>query len=228
MARIQYGPIISDISGSIGSATFQKSLYGNTLRNKPTGHKSATPVQFTTRNIMCQCQYAWQALSVAQRKQWDQFIAFSGAKINRDRAILLTGHSLFLKYNFQRLLKGLSVLSVPTYISAPAWPSVTSITYAGNNVYSHFNANIDTLELWITLFISAPHLSSQSFSAQGLRYLPIGYSGGTYVNFENTYPPIFGRILTNGDIVHVKYQFWSRISPLLSFVRSSIFTVIPD
>lgn len=225
MARIKYGPIISDISGSIGSATFQKSLYGNTLRNKPRPHKNATQTQLNVRGLMIQCQYGWKALSVASRRQWDQFIAFSGQSINRDRGILLTGHTLYLKYNLARLLHGLTLLNSLAYKSAPLWPAVSSIQVDGNIMYCNYSGNITTLNIWPTFFISPRRPASQSFSKAGLRNLLQTSDTDTTSVYDANYSVIFGRDLVAGDIVHVKIQFWSRVTPILSSVQTGIFTV---
>lgn len=224
MARIQYGQLVSDISGSIGSATFQKSLYGNTLRTKPTGHKSSSAVQQTRQNIMLQCQYAWQALTPAQRKQWDQFIAFSCQSINRDRTILTTGHALFIKYNFQRLLYNLSVLTVPAYISSPLWPSLQYLLIVGGNPWFRFSIMLDGASFIPSLSVSPVRKASQSFSKSGLRFLFDPSISDHDLRFTTQYYNIFGRNLILGDIVHYQFQSWSKTSPILSALQTGIIT----
>lgn len=226
MARIKYASIVSEVSGSVGSATFQKSLYGNTLRNRPRPHKSGTAAQLYARSIMMQCQYAWRALDPATRKQWDQYIAFSGASINRDRGILMTGHSLYLKYNFTRLIASLAILNTPAYVSAPQWPSLIAIRVNGNILYMEFSVNPFSTNIYSTSLFSPLRLSSQSFSKQGLRFMVSGIHFQQYYYFNNSYLPVFGRMLVPGDVVHVQHQLWLSTAPILSAIQTAVFTVV--
>jgi len=225
MARIKYAGIISEASGSVGSATFQKSLYGNTLRSKPVSHKSGTASQLYCRALMMQCQYEWRALDSATRIQWDQFIAFSGQHIKADRGVLMSGHSLFLKYNFLRLLQRLAILTTPIYLSAPAWPSLTTISYNGGASWMLFNANLDTLQVYCTLKLSYKRLPSQAYSAQGLRYIYPSSITGYYIWLNGGYSSVFGAQFAVNDILHYQIQFWSRIAPILSSIQTGIITI---
>ena len=225
MARIKYAGIISEASGSVGSATFQKSLYGNTLRLKPLSHKSGTVSQLYCRALMMQCQYAWRALTPATRIQWDQFISFSGQHIKADRGVLMTGHSLFLKYNFHRLLQRLSILGTPIYLSAPAWPSMSTISYNGGASWILFTANLDTLNIYCTIKLTNKRLPSQAYSSQGLRYIYPASITGYYIWLNGGYSSVFGAQFAVNDILHYQLQFWSRISPILSSIQTGIITI---
>jgi len=227
MARIKYASIVSDVSGSVGSATFQRSLYGPILRNRPRNTRAGTASQLKARSVMMQCQYAWRALSVAQRKQWDQYIAFSGASINRDRGILMSGHSLYLKYNFHRLLRGLSVVNNLIYISAPQWPVIDYLQTSPTYVYIRFTGNLTTLNIWPTLLLSPKRVASWSFSKQGLRFMLDTYASTYYLGYTNVYNQIFGRPIAYADIIHYQLQWWSRTAPILSAIQTGILSAQP-
>jgi hypothetical protein len=225
MARVTFASIVADVSGSVGSATFQKSLYGNTLRTKPRTGKKGTPSQLLSRATMQACQYAWQALSVADRRQWDQFIGFSGASIKRDRNILLTGHALFIKYNFARLISGYAILNNPTYISSPAWPTLDHLYVSGTALFATYSDILGDLDIWATLFVSTPRLPSQSFSRVNLRFLSTGFVAGAYIRYNDIYVDLFGAICAVGQTLDYQLQFFSELSPILSFVKTGSITV---
>jgi hypothetical protein len=225
MARIRYGSIVSDVSGSIGSATFQKSLYGNTLRSKPLNNRTATAKQQLIRSYMQACQAGWRALSSANRNQWNQFIAFSGQSINRDRNILITGHALFLKWNFARLVNGLAIVSTLVYSGAPQWPNLTTIRTDGDVMIFDFDQNLNTLQVFPTFFLSNCSDIENSFSASGLRHISAMSVGGVYMFGYNNYLNVFGRKIYVNAFLNFKYQFWSTVSPILSSVRTGVIKV---
>jgi hypothetical protein len=225
MARIKYASIVSGVSGSVGSATFQKSLYGDVLRNRPRSGNYLTPSRQIIKMYMTQCQYEWQALNPAQRRQWNQYIAFSGATIKRDRSILLTGHSLFIKYNFLRLLQELSVLTDPAYISSPEWPSLVYLKYNSGNLQAQFSGDLVALGIYVTLFLSFKRKTSQSYSPVGLKCMYPLYMSTNTCGYDSLYVQAFGSRYALYDTIHYRYRLWSGSAPILSPVITGIKTV---
>lgn len=176
---------------------------------------------------MMACQYAWQDLTSAQRKQWNQFVAFSGQSINRDRGILTTGHALFLKYNYARLAAGLSVLDTIVYKSAPTWPGLYFLQVAGGILYVNYTVNLVGLNILVSFFISPARPPSQSFSRTKQRYLPGGIIAGSLIHYDNTYYAIFGRNPQVGEFYHCRYQFFSTVSPILSSIQTGVYEMYP-
>ena len=109
MARIKYGPLISDIAGSVGGSTFQRSASGNTLRNKPIPIHTTSGSQLQVRQYMKMAHAAWLAMEITERQQWNQFVNYSTPKIKHDRAVIMSGHNLYLKYQVARLMAGLAI-----------------------------------------------------------------------------------------------------------------------
>lgn len=216
MARVKFGSIISEASGSIGSATFQRSLYGNILRNRPRNTRTGTPLQLYSRSLMVTCQNAWRALTVPEQKQWNQFIAFSGAHIKRDSGVLLTGHSLFLKYNFFRLMAGLGILSSITYVSMPVIPTVSYLKYAPSTLSFILSDNVTHTALWFILKMSWIRPSTLAYSAAGILYINITPSTNNSWNIYNSYVALFGDYANVGETVHYSIQFFSVTAPLIS------------
>jgi hypothetical protein len=213
MARVQYGGLITDLSGSVGGATFQKSLYGNTLRTKPIPLRPAHPAQTVIRSYMTQLHAAWASLSSAERKQWNQFINFSGQTINRDSGVTLTGHDLFLKYNMFRLMAGFSIMTVPVYQTMPVTTGTPSLIRHPVSIELVYGQAVDPATLWFIFKISSARSASQAFSKQGIRYMNFVPVTGTQIYFKTLYEATFGVIPAIGSTVHVTRRFFSTVAP---------------
>lgn len=216
MARIKYGSLVSDISGSIGSATFQKSLYGNTLRSKPNPRRSATPAQINCRQYMVLCHQAWRGLSDAGRRQWNQYINFTNASINRDKTILLTGHALFIKWNFLRLTQQYAIVTDLVYSAIPTWPTILSLNCEVDNVAVHFSHNLNDIPCWPVLFLSANRPPSRSFFKAGLRCMLGGSNDDAWVNYALKYKNAFGVNIAVGNTIHYEVQYFCTEAPIIS------------
>lgn len=224
MARIKYSSIVSDLSGSVGSATFQRSMYGNILRAKPVIVRKSTPAQQSVRRFMLDLQYAWSQLSPSLRRQWDQYISFSGLTINRDRTALSSGHSLFLKYNMARLMKGLSIVTDLLYVTMPPVPPLDNLYLDNDFLFTLFSDstynNFDTC--FFLLSLSAPAPPSRSFSKQLVRNIPFSYWYDTRQYSTNFYQATFGRLPGNGDYIHFVLSSFSSLAPLFGPVQTGI------
>jgi hypothetical protein len=216
MARIKYGSLVSDISGSIGSATFQKSLYGSTLRNKPIPRNSHTNSQYNIRGIMKILHEAWRNLTDAQRRQWNQFIAYSSAKIQRDKNVLMTGHALFIQYNMLRQLTGLAVMTTPAYTPLVGiFDSVQLGIEGDGSLTLVLEDEMPGTQTFGVIKLSAPRNPSIAFSPEGLRYLKVNSAVETNFNITALYTAIFGSIPAIGNTVHYSFRRFSTVSPIV-------------
>lgn len=225
MARVKYGSLISEISGSIGSSTFQKSSYGNTLRTKPRPRRTQSDSQNVCRRYMSQLHIAWRSLTDDERRQWNQFISYSGQKILRDKNVLLTGHSLFLKYNFMRLFAHLAIMTVPVYQPLPVWPTTLDELAFDEGTMGAYFESADASNLALLVSASIPRNPSLRFSASGLRMF---YGTGEAAQPCNVYPAyntVFGFTPAEGDTLHYTYQWFSMISPAYSAIFKGIIQV---
>jgi hypothetical protein len=228
MARVKYGALISEISGSIGSATFQKSNFGNTLRNKPRSMRSGSANQLICRNYMMQLHQAWAALTSDERMKWNRFISFSNTRILRDKNILSTGHALFIQYNFLRLLSQLSILTDFSFLTIESFPLPSAIGKDGVDFNFELTDVFDTEVIWVVLKASAPQKSSISFNAACVRYLYIPWidSSISSLNMVPGYANVFGALPPVGSYIHYTVQFFSMTTPILSQKLSGVFIVI--
>ncbi len=133
MARIIYGPIITDIKGSIGGMTFQKNGSGTIARLKPRKTKTNTQKQRDQQPRLKQVQAAWNLLTLINKVLWNDFAAINN-KIGLDgQEKKLTGYQWFLTINENRLLISQPILSAP-----PIYEIVNPIL----GIYLSWNQNI--------------------------------------------------------------------------------------
>lgn len=217
MARIKYGSIVSSVSGSIGSATYQKSLYGDTLRNKPVPRRSSTALQINRRGIMMQLHAAWRSLTDAERRQWNQYISYSSARIRRDKNVLQTGHSLFIQYNFMRLINNIALMTVPVYVPMPeVFPGAVFGWYgAGDLRMSIVTVGMGT-DVWFLAKLSAPRPESQSFNPAGLLAILVPVVAQQEFEIGTQYAAAFGRVALPGEYIHYSVRQFSLLSPILA------------
>jgi len=117
MARIKFSPLFSSIRGSIGSATFQRSQGGDTLRCKQAYSPHVTQSRQLSKQIASQVIAAWQGLTDAQRTLWNQYAKFSPISMKYDHSRQLSGYNHFCKYNFIRLQSGLDIFEDAVFLS---------------------------------------------------------------------------------------------------------------
>lgn len=111
MARIKYSGLVTEINGSSGGTTFQRNLYGSTIKNKPLMRRPNTSYQNNQKTIMSVVANSWRLLSDVERGSYINYASVNPTPTRLNPNAYLNGYNLFLKYNALRLLAGLSVLN---------------------------------------------------------------------------------------------------------------------
>lgn len=218
MARIKFGPMVTNISGSVGSLTIQRGKFGNIARLKPMPRPVGTSAQASIWRKIAYIQHAWQDLTDAQRLQWDRFMSFNNASINRDRNIRLSGHALYIKYQLFHIIANQPLYTVFQYVPMPDIVQPDAIQISGNYYYLHFPSSIVPEEFFFQFKVSPPRQASRSFYKRGLRYMLIGWGSGTSFDFKTPYLDAFGVGFSVGDTLHYTIQFFSILSPVYTGV----------
>lgn len=228
MARIKYGSLVTEISGSIGGSTFQRSSSGNTLRNKPNPIRSTSPAQLLIRQYMKQAHAAWLAMESVERLQWQQFTAYSTPKIKHDKHVIMSGHNLYLKYQVSRLLAGLAIQDTLSYIPMPTWYYPVSVLSDAPNIYLETDSPAEEpiVDIFVIFMVSAPRRATRKFYPQGLRFCKCVGDNWDGLTFHTDYLANFGAIPSVGDILHYNYQVFSTVSPIFSNIRTGSLLVI--
>lgn len=110
---VQLGPLVTDVAGSIGGTTFQRSSIGTLVRAKPSPTRRRTFFTAAERTSIGVLSLAWRFLSQSDRDQWD-LVAASMTWTNRfGQVIQGRGYWLFQRANALRALQGQAPLSTP-------------------------------------------------------------------------------------------------------------------
>ena len=222
MARVKLSPILTQASGSIGGITLQRNKYGMTMRQKPLPINPSSSAQYVVRQHMVTVQAAWQALTDAQRLQWDRFPDFSGQSIKRDRFVKISGHALYIKYQIMRLLTGQALLTTIAYTPFPTLTTFEKFEANYPLMWIEFNVGVSSTEYWFLLRMSSPRLPSKKFSPRGLRVINANYGSSDLYNIGANYIAAFGAAANIGDTVHYTLQFFGYTSPVISGIISGV------
>lgn len=226
MARIKLGPIFTDIAGSIGGATIQRSKFGYSMRSKPLPLYSQTSAQYNIRRIISFLQYSWQDLSDAQRLQWNRFLDFSGQTIRRDRSIRLSGQTLYIKYQLWRLLYSRPLLTDIAYSPMPDHYDLQQVSFDTGVYMFHFTGIVDTTKYWFVAKLSTPRRENQAFNARGLRFMYVSWLSSATKDFTQSYIAAFGVVPPIDAWLHYSIQFFSTVAPVYTGVYTGKLQIV--
>lgn len=72
MAILEYGPLASEVRGSIGGVTFTAGRFGKVCKVRRAPVHSPTPERSVYKSLLLQCDYRWMnTLNQGQRDAWD-------------------------------------------------------------------------------------------------------------------------------------------------------------
>lgn len=120
MARVKFSSIVSEVAGSIGSATFQNSAYGVSLRNKPHISKARLSRLGAFQSNLGVVVSAWASLSLQEQRAWSNYNAYKRFSAANNKSSLLSGYAIFTQYNLLRVNNELSILLQPSFTSVVA------------------------------------------------------------------------------------------------------------
>jgi hypothetical protein len=168
--------------------------------------------------MMMQLHQAWRDMTPENRTLWDRFISFSGATINRDNKVLLTGHALFIKYNYLRLISQLSILTDITFAPITSFPVFDSMGTDPVTLDFVVNAAFDGDVIWAVVKLSAVRNPSLSFSPKGLLFMYSTNQGISQESFDcaASYTAAFGALPSVGQTLHWSIQFFSMTAPVIA------------
>jgi hypothetical protein len=116
---LKFGAIVTSGSGSLGGHTIQHSKGGMQLRKKPIPRGLPSDSQRSIRSINPVLQAGWGALTTAQQKVWNDWaISYNICNKSGDRHPL-SGHSLWMKYQFEYVKRDLPFLLSPADMGPP-------------------------------------------------------------------------------------------------------------
>lgn len=217
MARVKISPLLADISGSIGMCTFQRSLGGMSLRQKPVNSPVLSESQIYSNIYMASTIKAWRDLTSAQRDNWDKFVLYNPFRTLHVKNRTLSGYALFVRYNTYRLHTGFSILSVPIFQSTLDTTVVFDFAQGGSGLRLNTVYDFDPSERWFLLKMSAPVNDSVNNISSKMRliYCTQGVSHLFYIGAA--YSAALGFTPSSGDFVFYSLIVFSTVTPLIYY-----------
>lgn len=119
MAKIKYGAMVAEASGSVGGVVFSHNRYGTYTRRRAIPTKSLSPAALAAKGLLASISQAWAGLTEPVRLQWRTWAATNPVTDALGDSQVLTGHAAFCMLNCRLVGAGSSVISSPPVISAP-------------------------------------------------------------------------------------------------------------
>lgn len=128
MAKVQFGIIVTDVTGSIGGVTFQKNASGSIIRRRSFPASGIPDGKTGIQVALFSLLQTWQGLTLTQKNTWNIF-AGANPKTNKFGQLKkLTGLNWYTSVNFQRRELGLADFTVPPVNSIPEVVSSLEVT----------------------------------------------------------------------------------------------------
>jgi len=119
MAKIEYGPIAAQVSGSMGGTTFSRNRYGTYFRNKAIPVNPNTPYQQAVRANLAARSQEWRGLQDEERRAWATW-SQSNPFIDRlGNSQVLQPNAAYVRLNALLAMSGNSVITDPPVGDAP-------------------------------------------------------------------------------------------------------------
>lgn len=168
MARIKFGPLVSDARGAIAGTIVSRNGSGPYLKSNAMPVNARTGKTLAQRTIFGAIATCWRQLTPIEMNAWDVEATTTPFTNSLGETFFLSGFGLFMKYNMVLVGLGIgSIVSQPG--SQPSWPTViggtTSFAIIGEESEGWLAMTVNatpmtdpltdfTLEVFVTPYIS--------------------------------------------------------------------------
>jgi len=193
MARITYGPLITDLKGSIGGLTFQNNPSGSIVRMRPKSRRAGSQLQTSRLVITRFLVQKWGLLSLENQELWNAYAEDHLFIRKSGESVRVTGFNWFVAANWQQTFDGQPVIEAPNSYVLPSVPSSFTFEVAGED--SVITLDTPDHDFSTVFLVYANMISKQSNvnTLKGFRFLDY-WAGITKTSFSiNTaYNSVFG------------------------------------
>ncbi len=214
MARIKTSALITDIRGSIGGSTFQRTNAGLVLKNISKKVDKLSDSSLVVRNILNNNQIEWRKLSGAQRDIWKSYANYTKTKQKNSNEFFINAQQLFLKVNNLRVLYSLPVLLVPEFSKCVILPVDIVASLNAGNLTLTTNRLINSGIEFLTLFATIPVTSTLNNAGSRFKSILFNTTTGSVFNIGSEYLNTIGAVLQNGDQIFIKYTVIDKLTGL--------------
>lgn len=119
MAKITPGPVVGQISGSVGSTVFSHNRYGAYTRLRTIPTNPGTEYQIEIRAILGACSSAWKALTEEQKAGWNAWAQTNPIIDRLGAQQVLAGNVAYISLNHRILQAAETPIDDPPVSDAP-------------------------------------------------------------------------------------------------------------
>lgn len=119
MARVLYGPHITNIKGSIGGLSFQENKSGAIVRLRPSTPFISSSRQNERHTAFSEILGRWDNLTLAEQQQWATFAALNPKTNFWGELKNLSGYNWFMSIGILRRIVWNPVPSIPPVYASP-------------------------------------------------------------------------------------------------------------
>lgn len=193
MARVTYGPLVTELAGSIGGVTFQKNSSGSIARLKSKQPLNPSLAQSDQQVTLAALVSHWPALNETEKTSWNDLAAAHTHFTPWGEEKTLNGFQWFMSCNLNNLSCGWPVLdTAPAYASISPPNTFTLSADADNfdiNIAAGWNPGTSKILIYAT-----PPLRQSSIKLRRSLFLLDSYTGGNITNrdIKVVYEALFG------------------------------------
>lgn len=230
MAIITTSGLITNIRGSIGGTTFQRSGGGLSARNKPISVGRGTTAQLTVRHINAQLNFSWTNLLQSQRDVWSSFAVFNNGQgiTNTGRKSANTGKTQFFAVNMWCLQYSKPIVVTPQFVPPEqAFIPCPPLFIESDNLMNYVG-NLDTTQQILVTRISLPQSLSTLTANTGFRTLIFNQIDGDEQDWASAYVKVYGIPLVGQKKYWISLQVVNYVTGAISPITKQLvlFTAI--
>lgn len=199
MAKIQFGPLVTGLRGTIAGTTFSANRTGPYAKSWSRSAVSQTPAASLQRFNLGLIPPAWRAMSAALRADWDTWAALPAQELFDPFGIgyYIPGAAWFTKINRWRQANAMAILTtVPTLAAgaAGAFPTVILQSGGAPECSANFAASWAGAGMAYCYAIRLPNAATLSTAPTLFVAAMVPAPYGTKTVFTSAFVAVFGDI----------------------------------
>lgn len=227
MAKVLLGPMVGQISGSVGATTWSHNRFGYYIRQKVKPVLVSNYFTAKQRSLFQSITSDWQGIGTASQLAWKAWAQNNPVMDTMGNSQILTGHQAYMRLNLISRRNGPTTLTLPPVISAPNPLLAFSVT---GSIGAGINTTFSPAILGATecLQVRAALVNSAGISAVNSLYKLIYYAvpmSATPIDITANLVDRWGS-LTIGQVLHLSGSVADSATGLCSVPRVASITLV--
>lgn len=185
MARVQYGALVTGLSGSIGGITFQNNASGSIARLKSGTPKNPTVNQSIAQQNITKYISLWQQLTLAEKTAWNNYAVLWTKTDEFGNVKTLTGLNWFQSVNYNLELVGSAITNTPPVHTLPTGVPSYTLTLSATSAIITFSPAFNPTNQALIIRATPPLSRSSTSTRQDMRLIKV-LTAGPYSTIDIT------------------------------------------